>query len=324
MIAALCVLAAACWWIISEYQRDLRFAHERLSGSAIVQTPCGPIEYASSGDGPPVLIVHGAGGGFDQGMGFAEPLAAKGFRMVAMSRFGYLRTPLPTDASAQAQADAHACLMDALKIERAAVIGVSAGSPSSMQFALRHPERCAALVLVVPAAYVPRAANAPSLSTPAATAFLFDTALRSDFVYWSATRVGRNSLVRGLLATPPEVVEQAEPREQARVVEIVDRIMPISPRRLGLVNDGRVVSSLQRYELERIAAPTLLISMADDLFGTYDAARYSAQHIPGARFVGYEKGGHVWVGHQDDVMSQIASFLRSPADSAATNRAQRP
>jgi 2-hydroxy-6-oxonona-2,4-dienedioate hydrolase len=325
IIAALCVFAAATWWVVSEYKRDLRLAHERVSnGSMVVQTACGPIEYASSGDGPAVLIVHGAGGGFDQGMGFAEPLVAQGFRVVAMSRFGYLRTPLPVDASAEQQADAHACLLDALKIERTAVIGASAGAPSSMQFALRHPARCAALVLAVPAAYVPREANAPSLSAPAATQFLFDTALRSDFVYWSATRIARGALVRGLLATPVEVVEQAEPHEQARVVEIVDRIMPISPRRLGLVNDGRVVSSLSRYELERIAAPTLLISVADDLFGTYDAARYSAQHIPGARFVGYDKGGHVWVDHQDDVMSEIASFLRSPSGGAASDRAPRP
>jgi len=303
MIAAIVsvVTAAACWWVITEYQRDLRLAHERVSaGSVVVQTPCGPIEYASSGDGPPVLIVHGAGGGFDQGMGFAEPLLARGFQVVAMSRFGYLRTPMPADASAEAQADAHACLMDALKIERAAVIGASAGAPSSMQFALRHPERCAALVLVVPAVYVPRAANAASVTTPAGTEFLFDTALRSDFLYWAATRLARRTLVRALAATPLEVVDEAEPREQARVAEMIDHILPISRRRLGLVNDARVTSSLQRYELERIAAPTLLISMADDLFGTYDAARYSAQHIPGARFIGYAKGGHIWVGHQDD------------------------
>jgi pimeloyl-ACP methyl ester carboxylesterase len=52
-----------------------------------------------------------------------------------MSRFGYLRTPLPADASAAAQADAHACLLDALGIRRAAIVGASAGAPSAMQFA---------------------------------------------------------------------------------------------------------------------------------------------------------------------------------------------
>jgi len=324
-IAALAVLlaAAAAWWVATAYQGDMRRAREHaFAGSELVQTRCGPIEYASSGNGPPVLIVHGAGGGFDQGMGFAGPLVAQGFRIVAVSRFGYLRTPMPADASAEAQADAHACLMDALKIDRAAVVGASAGAPSSMQFALRHPERCAALVLLVPAVYTPRAANAPSMHTPAGTAFLFDTALRSDFLYWAATRVARRTLVRALLATPLEVVDGAEPQEQARVVETIARVLPVSPRRLGLLNDARVTSTLPRYELERIAAPTLLISMADDLFGTYDGAGYSAQHIPGARFVGFATGGHVWVGHQNDVTSQIASFVRSPLDVPARNQAK--
>jgi 2-hydroxy-6-oxonona-2,4-dienedioate hydrolase len=325
-IAALAVLltAVAAWWVTVEYQRDMRRAREHVAGSELAQTRCGPIEYASSGNGPPVLIVHGAGGGFDQGMGFAQRLVEHGFRVIAVSRFGYLRTPLPADASAEAQADAHACLMDALQIDRAALIGASAGAPSSMQFALRHPERCAALVLLVPAVYAPRTANAPSIHTPTGTAFLFDTALRSDFLYWAATRVARRTIVRALLATPPEVVDKAQPQEQARVAEMIDSILPISPRRLGLVNDARVTSSIPRYDLERIAAPTLLISMADDLFGTYDAARYSAQHIPRARFIGYAVGGHVWVGHQNDVTSQIASFVRSTFDTPANDQALKP
>ena len=46
------------------YQRDIQHARDRVaSGSRIAQTPCGPIEYAVTGDGLPVLLVHGAGGG---------------------------------------------------------------------------------------------------------------------------------------------------------------------------------------------------------------------------------------------------------------------
>jgi pimeloyl-ACP methyl ester carboxylesterase len=91
---------------------------------------------------------------------------------------------------------------------------------------------------------------------------------------------------------------------------MLDHILPVSPRRLGLLNDAAVTSSLPRYELERIAVPTLILSMADDLFGTYDGARYSAEHIPRARFIGFPSGGHLWVGHQQEVMSEIAAFLR--------------
>lgn len=139
--------------VYGDYQVDLRRASERIAnGSRIATTACGPVEYAVAGDGPPVLVVHGAGGGFDQGMEFGQALVRRGFRVIAMSRFGYLRTPRPPDASPAAQADAHACLLDALHIRRVAVVGASAGAPSSMQFALRYPDRTRALVLLVPAA----------------------------------------------------------------------------------------------------------------------------------------------------------------------------
>ena len=55
------------------------------------------------------------------------------------------------------------------------------------------------------------------------------------------------------------------------------------------------------------------MSVEDDLFGTYDGARYSADHIPGARFIGYPSGGHLWVGHHGEIMAEIASFLKDAA-----------
>jgi len=297
--------------VYANYQHDIHKARERiLVGSQIAETPCGNIEYAVVGDGTPVLAVHGAGGGYDQGMDFSAVLAKNGFSVIAMSRFGYLRTPLPADASPSAQADAHACLLDALHIRRVAVIGVSAGAPSSMQFALRHPERTTALVLLVPAAYVPRPGGAPPMRTPPGTEFLFDTALQSDFLFWAAPRLARQTVIRALLATPPAVVENASADEQARVAQILDHILPVSPRRLGLLNDASVTSTLTRYELERIAVPTLILSTADDLFGTYEGARYSAEHIPRARFIGYPSGGHLLVGHHKEVISEIAAFLK--------------
>lgn len=69
-------------------------------GSRMLETSVGPIEYAEVGEGPPVLVIHGAGGGFDQGLDLAEDLVRNGFRVIAPSRFGYLRTPLPKDGSA--------------------------------------------------------------------------------------------------------------------------------------------------------------------------------------------------------------------------------
>jgi pimeloyl-ACP methyl ester carboxylesterase len=300
--------------VYANYQRDMQQARERISvRSQIVETPCGQIEYAVAGNGPPVLIVHGAGGGFDQGLDFGQALVQSGFRVIAMSRFGYLRTPLPADASPAAQADAHACLLDALNIPRAAVVGFSAGAPSSMQFALRYPERTTALALLVPAAYPPHleqgSEGAMPRQTSAVTKFLFDTALKSDLLFWAAPRLAPQPMYGALLSTPPAVVASASADERARVAQVLDHLMPFSRRRLGVLNDASITPFLPRYELERIGAPTLILGVADDLYGTFDGARYSAEHIPHARFIGYPTGGHLLVGHYNEARSEIASFL---------------
>jgi pimeloyl-ACP methyl ester carboxylesterase len=202
----LLVAAVAAVLIHVQYRNDLTGARERVAGSLMADTPCGPIEYAIAGRGQPVLVVHGAGGGFDQGLMLGAPLAEHGFRVIAMSRFGYLRTPLPGDASAAAQADAHACLLDALDIPRAAVIGASAGGPSVLQLAIRHPERVEKLVLLVPAAYVPRPQSEAPVRMPPGVATLFDTALRSDFVFWAMLRAAPSLMTRSLLGTPSTLV----------------------------------------------------------------------------------------------------------------------
>jgi len=87
--AALAIAAVAVAVTYLVYRRDIDRSFERIAtGSQVVQTPCGPIEYASAGEGDPVLVVHGAGGGFDQGMDIAKGLTASGMRVIAMSRFG--------------------------------------------------------------------------------------------------------------------------------------------------------------------------------------------------------------------------------------------
>ena len=53
-------------------------------------------------------------------------------------------------------------------------------------------------------------------------------------------------------------------------------ILPVSRRRAGLLNDGAVVSGLERFDLEGITGPTLLISVEDDRYGTFSRAQYTA------------------------------------------------
>jgi pimeloyl-ACP methyl ester carboxylesterase len=258
-------------------------------------------------------MVHGSGGGHDQGMAWARPLSQQGVRVIAMSRFGYLRTPRPADASPEAQADAHACLLDALGIAQAAVMGVSAGAPSALQMALRHPQRVSALVLVVPIAYKPGAVadSAPPVSDEKDALLL--RLLGSDFLFWTALNVARGPLLRHLLATPPEQVAAVSAGERARVDDLAERILPVSARAAGLRDDTRLGKRLGPYALESLRLPTLVISARDDGFGTYAAAQYTASRIPGAKFVGFDDGGHLLVGHDAAVRARVVELLGTPA-----------
>jgi hypothetical protein len=95
--AALFALAAAGLAVWRQFDNDVTAAYARaMRGGVVVQTRCGPIEYAEAGQGVPLLMVHGSGGGHDQGIAFAGALAQQGVRVIAMSRFGYLRTPMRT------------------------------------------------------------------------------------------------------------------------------------------------------------------------------------------------------------------------------------
>ncbi len=299
--------AGAAALTYAAYRTELNAAKRRLeSGNKLA----GSIEYGESGDGPPVLVIHGAGGGFDQGLALGRTFLGDDYRVIAPSRFGYLGTPLPDDASPEAQADAHLRLLDALQIESVPVVGVSAGGPSAVHFCLRHPERCSALVLAVPMAYVPNRAPVRTLSP------LFTTVLNvmteSDFLFWTATKVAHATLVKTLLGTPLDVYDNAAIEERRAVDAMMRSLLPMNRRAAGIWNDSAVASTLARPALEEIRVPTLVISAEDDLYGTYASSVYTAEQIPNAKLVTFAAGGHLLVGHEGEVRSQIRSLLTQP------------
>lgn len=308
LIAGLLIVAAVATGL--RFRADLARELARLeAGSQVASTACGPIEYSVHGSGAVVLAIHGAGGGYDQMAELAEPLAAAGHQVVAMSRFGYLRTPLPTDASPEAQADAHACLLDALGIADAAALGASAGAPSAMQFCLRHRARCRALVLLVPVAFAEgRSASDTVPPSPYMEAVL-ERVLSSDLVIWSVTRLAPGVLVETVLATPKPVFVRASPSEQARALRMIHGIFPVSRKARGLANDSATSPAIPRYPLESISAPALVISARDDLYDTFAGAQYTAAHLQDARMIGFADGGHGWLGHHEEVLAAIIGFL---------------
>ena len=136
-------------WIILTFRRWKRSLSSILErNSEIAITSAGEIEYALRGSGPVLLILHGGPGGYDQGLLDYEIWTEGGFSVLSISRPGYLRTPLTTGVTFEEQADAIDALLVSLEISEVAVLGASAGGPVALQFALRHPKRIRALILM--------------------------------------------------------------------------------------------------------------------------------------------------------------------------------
>jgi len=199
------------------YKNELRRACEAARrGSLIANTDAGPIEYAEKGAGSPLLSIHGAGGGFDQGLAFAAELVGESFRIVAPSRFGYLRTPVPQNTSPAAQADAHAALLAKLNVFKATVMGVSAGARSAVELALRYPNLVTALILISPGTYAPTGPVSVDASRGSNLVFwLVNNG--ADFAWWVAEKIAPSMLIR-FVGVRPELVA-ASPRAFSEKVD---------------------------------------------------------------------------------------------------------
>jgi pimeloyl-ACP methyl ester carboxylesterase len=89
---------------------------------------------------------------------------------------------------------------------------------------------------------------------------------------------------------------------------------PLTPRRLGAVFDGFVSNpAADRFPVEELTVPTLIVSAADDPWARHPYAVTAAACIPGARLVTIDRGGHLFLGHDAQVRAAIGAFLASVA-----------
>jgi len=231
-------------------------------------------------------------------------------RIIAPSRFGYLRSAMPAGATVEMQADALDWLMQRLGVEDAVIVGGSAGALAATQLALRHPERCRGLVLAVPALYAPDRPPGANAAPDAATQRAINAALGSDLLFWAGVRAAPDFITRMVLATDPALVRAAPAGEQQRLRRVRFHILPVSARAEGMLMDSSEAADPPPWPVERIACPTMVFSARDDLYGTAAAARHTAGRIPGAKLTLYESGGHLLVGHDAEMWTAVADFVR--------------
>ena len=301
--AGVLLVSAITWQVCS---RDLARIGQRLrDGSEVVSTRHGRIEFAQWGSGPAVLVVHGAGGGYDQGHLLATVFGASGYRWISLSRFGYLRSDLPADASTVAQAEAFADLLDALGIDRVGILAMSGGVPPSLQFALAYPDRTAALVLLSSAPFTPMTAREQALPIPP---WVYQALFRSDVVFWGIVKLAPARL-DPFFDIDPQARARLSDDDLAFVTGLIDGFLPVTLRTRGLANEGAAIDPGTAYDLAAIQAPTLVVHARDDGINPVAIGGYLAKGIAGSDFVEEPDGGHLLLGHIPEIRARVAAFL---------------
>jgi 2-hydroxy-6-oxonona-2,4-dienedioate hydrolase len=270
------------------YLRDRQRSYERVRGkSMLLPSPYGDIEFAEGGTGSPVLVIHGSGGGFDQGELLVQAVLGNGFHWIAPSRFGYLQSTYQAGATFEDQAHAYAALLDHLGIERVAVVTLSHGGPSALLFALLHPDRVSSLTLI--SAGVTAVSTGDQRQADQQGAML-TTIYQHDWLYWGVTKLFKQQFM-ALMGATNAVIAELTPEQRQLVDRIIAEMNPVSLRSAGVTFDNRATMPDER--IAGIQAPTLIFHATDDTLQLFQHAEFAAITIPGARLVRFERGGHL-------------------------------
>jgi len=105
------------------------------------------LNYVEAGSGDPLLLIMGFGGDH-LAWAFQTPVFAQRYRVIAFDNRGAGQSDVPdVPYTTRMMAEDAIGLLDALRIERAHVLGVSMGGMIAQEVALNHPERVRSLQL---------------------------------------------------------------------------------------------------------------------------------------------------------------------------------
>ncbi len=283
-----------------------------------VETLLGPVQVADFGDpgGPAVLVLHGTPGGWDHAVLLGEFLAARGFRVLAPSRPGYLGTPLRYDTrSFDGQAEWCTALLTACGVARAGILSWSGAGPVGFRTAVLYPERVRAHVAfaALPVRYDWR--------IPWHERLLLGTRAGVGLVHAAIRRAPERvvaATVRTLGDLPRDELQRrvaeisADPVRRRFVLGIAAGGVTWGPRHPGTMNDKKRFAGIVDLELERTTVPTLVVQGDADSQLTLAETGVAAERIPAAASVTMRVGTHLCLytdpGHQQ-VQDTVARFL---------------
>ena len=244
--------------------------------------------YETSGSGEPIVLIHAFS--VDRRMWAPQIAALEGrFRVVRYDLRGHGKSEGPS--APYAPHEDLRSVLDALNIDRATLIGLSAGSTLAIDFAIAYPNRVARLVLASPGL------NGHVPSTPLTWAQpVFQAAGAGDTEgaarLWAETPI---MAIRSDLAAAPTV-----------------RDLVMSNVRIWTykANPARPLMPPASMRLSEVKCPTLVILGEQDLPHIKEIASLLTKGIAGARLATIPAAGHMANLDARDAFNQaVESFL---------------
>jgi pimeloyl-ACP methyl ester carboxylesterase len=272
------------------------------------------IAYQVVGDGPlDLVLVHGWVQSFDPGWEI-EPIRRFYERLASFSRLILFdkrgtglsdRVPPDDLPTLETRMDDMRAVMDAVGVERAAVLGHSEGGAMSGLFAATYPERTRALVMSGSAARTRWAPDYPI----GATDDQVEELERSILDNWGI------DVVRSLLQDMGPSIVDDEELVQAHTRAALRAASPAAAAALTRMSAMIDI----RHLLPAIHVPTLVLYRADEVLA--EASRYVGERIPGAKVVELPGADHMpWLGDQESALDEIEEFLTGVRPHPALDR----
>lgn len=269
------------------------------STSRTVRLPGGEVHYNEAGEGRPVVFLHGSGPGATGWSNFGPNILelSKKFRCLALDAPGWGKS-YPVKATERNHPAVVTQFLDALGIEKAALVGNSMGGATTLRFAVDYPDRISHLITMGAGGGGVKLFGAGDGPTEGLKILIEG--------YRDPSPATMRRLVDIMSYNSAEAAEALaiERSENAKASQThLDNF-------LGGVGAGRSWPSEE--ELASIAAPSLLFHGRDDRVVHYENGLKLVALIPNSRLVLFNHCGH-WaqIEHAAEFNAMTAQFLES-------------
>lgn len=290
------------------FKKTINTSYEKYenSTSKIFKSSLGDVEYQIKGEGIPVLVVHGIVGGVDQAVITGENIFGNGYKIIGVSRFGYLNSDLPNEPTPKNQAKAYKELLDYLNIKRVIILAASAGGAPAYSFVLDYPEKTESLVLIGSSQPENKEIKGP-LGPP--------SIVLNDFMFWAMANPLKKMIMPGMFGIDKELYNKSSKKEKEILDKLFEAMLPIKPRKSGIINDTKItnadmIKNYNKYDLGKINKKVLIFHAKNDPMASYDASVKAQERLPNSKLYSFESGGHIIYGQGDKIQNILNEIFK--------------